>query len=369
MNNDISARDVYKGDAMDTLYSVNYPIYFDNSLDELVQFIERGKYSRFFVLTDENTAKHCLPLLQEKLGTNENYDIIEINAGEESKDIDFCIGVWKMLIDFGADRQSLLINLGGGVISDLGGFAASTYKRGIDFVHVPTTLLSQVDASVGGKTGIDIDSIKNIIGTFTQPKAVFIEYNFIKTLPQRQILSGLAEMLKHGLIADAAYWEMLKNSDLSMPGQALIYLSVAIKNRVVIADPHEKGLRKCLNFGHTIGHAVETNSLINDKNPLSHGEAIVIGMICEAYLSYKRTGLTADELKEITEVFSKLYPRYQLNESDNETLYDFMLKDKKNQNGRINCTLLAAIGKCSIDNICTKDELYDSLRYYRELVF
>jgi len=367
MNTDTNYNDTYAVDTMDTLYSIDYPIYFENSLDELVKFIDRGQYSRFFVLTDENTAKHCLPLLREKLGSADNFDIIEINAGEESKDIDFCIGVWKMLIDFGADRQSLLINLGGGVISDLGGFAASTYKRGIDFVHVPTTLLSQVDASVGGKTGIDIDSIKNIIGTFTQPKAVFIEYEFIKTLPARQILSGLAEMLKHGLIADASYWEMLKNSDLTKPSEYLIYLSIAIKNRVVIEDPHEKGIRKSLNFGHTIGHAVETHSLLNDKNPLSHGEAIAIGMICEAYISHKRTGLSTDELAEITRVFSNLYPKYSLKESYNDALYELMLKDKKNQNGKINCTLLTSIGQCSIDNICSKDELFEGLGYYRSL--
>src|ERR1700761_7258164 len=224
-------------DTMDTLYSNSYPIYFENSLTELVNFVEEGHYSRFFVLTDENTAQYCLPLLREKIGNRTDFDIIEINAGEESKDIDFCIGVWKMLIDFGADRKSLLINLGGGVISDLGGFAASTFKRGIDFVHVPTTLLSQVDASVGGKTGIDIDSIKNVIGTFTQPKAVFIDYGFIKSLPPRQVLSGLAEMLKHGLICDRIYWDMLRNSDLQIPSPELIYRSVEIKNDVVIEDP------------------------------------------------------------------------------------------------------------------------------------
>jgi 3-dehydroquinate synthase len=352
---------------MDTIQSNNYPIYFENSLGELAGFIERGRYSRFFVLTDENTAKYCLPLLREKLGNPDNFDIIEINAGEESKDIDFCIGVWKMLIDFGADRQSLLINLGGGVISDLGGFAASTFKRGIDFVHVPTTLLSQVDASVGGKTGIDIDSIKNIIGTFTQPKAVFIEYNFLKTLPARQILSGTAEMLKHGLICDAAYWNLLKTSDLKNPTADLIYTSVAIKNKVVLEDPHEKNIRKSLNFGHTIGHAVETYSLINDENSLSHGEAIAIGMICEAYLSYKKAGLTAEELTEITEVLSSLYPRYELKESYNDTLLAIMLKDKKNQNGKINCTLLNTIGQFNIDNNCTDEELREALSYYANL--
>ena len=164
---------------MDVIQSIGYPIFFKNSIDELVRFVKESNYSRFFILTDENTAVHCLPQVRERFKGIDNFDIIEINAGEESKDIDFCIGIWKMLIDFGADRKSLLINLGGGVVSDMGGFVASTYKRGIDFVHVPTTLLSQVDASVGGKTGIDIDSIKNIVGTFTQPKAVFIAAEFL----------------------------------------------------------------------------------------------------------------------------------------------------------------------------------------------
>lgn len=352
---------------MDTIQSDNYPIHFDNSIAELAKFVKQGHYSRFFILTDENTGVHCLPVIKEQLESMDNFDIIEINAGEESKDIDFCIGIWKMLIDFGADRQSLLINLGGGVISDMGGFAASTFKRGIDFVHVPTTLLSQVDASVGGKTGIDIDSIKNIIGTFTQPKAVFIAYEFLKTLPARQILSGTAEMLKHGLIMDAAYWDLLKSSDLATPAPELIYRSVEIKNKVVLEDPTEKGLRKSLNFGHTIGHAVETNSLINDDLSLSHGEAIAIGMICEAYLSHKKCGLSSEDLNEIVTVINNLYPRYPLANADTATLLALMLKDKKNQNGKINCTLLTHIGQCSLDNICTEAELCESLAYYANL--
>lgn len=352
---------------MNTLQSISYPIYFDNTLKELADFIQKDNYSRFFVLTDENTGKHCLPVLRQYIDKLDNFDIIEINAGEESKNIDFCVGVWKMLIDFGADRQSLLINLGGGVISDLGGFAASTFKRGIDFVHVPTTLLSQVDASVGGKTGIDLDNIKNIIGTFTQPKAVFIEHGFLKTLPERQILSGLAEMLKHGLIADAKYWNKLKFSDLERPSAELVHRSVEIKNDVVVEDPHEKGIRKSLNFGHTIGHAIETYSLVHDENPLTHGEAIAAGMICEAKLSVMKAGLSEAELQEITEVINGLYPKYQIDEKSYPSLYSIMQKDKKNQNGQINSSLLTKIGHCRIDNVCTEDELYEALRYYAEI--
>lgn len=354
---------------MNTLRSIDYDIFFENSLDELANFIRQGNYTRFFILTDENSGEHCLPRLTEKLEGLDNYDIIEILAGEENKTIPFCEGVWRMLIDFGADRQSLMINLGGGVVTDLGGFAASTFKRGIDFVQVPTTLLSQVDASVGGKTGVDLDGIKNIVGTFTQPKAVFIDPEFIRTLPARQVRSGLAEMLKHGLIADAEFWNQLKSSDLNNPSGEAIYRSIEIKNEVVIEDPFEKGRRKALNFGHTIGHAVETWSLNNDKDPLTHGEAIAIGMICESWLSHKKSGLSLAELEEITDVLNTHYPRYTIEASCHNTLYSLMQKDKKNKGGLINCTLLSRIGACTLDNICTEEELCDSLNYYANLQY
>lgn len=352
---------------MNNIQSDSYIVYFNDSLTELANFVKQGNYSRAFILTDEHTTEYCLPIVKEYLDELDNFDLIEVNAGEESKTIDFCIGIWKTLIDFGADRKALMINLGGGVITDMGGFVASTYKRGIDFVQVPTTLLSQVDASVGGKTGVDMNAVKNIIGTFTQPKAVFMHGGFLQTLPPRQILSGLAEMLKHGLIVDKPYWDTLKISDLSLPSDELVHRSVAIKNEVVIEDPQEKGIRKALNFGHTVGHAVETWSLMNDADPLSHGEAIAIGMICEAWLSNQKIGLPDSELLEITEVLIHLYPRYKVEESSFATLLEHMQKDKKNQNGQINCTLLMHIGEYSIDNICTEDELCDSLRYYANL--
>ena len=354
---------------MNTLQSINYPIYFNNIATELNKFIKEGKYSHFYILTDEHTSEHCLPLLREALEQKDNYDLLEISAGEESKSIDFCIGIWKMLIDFDADRNSLLINLGGGVITDLGGFAASTYKRGIDFVHIPTTLLSQVDASVGGKTGIDIDNLKNIIGTFTQPKAVFIEHQFLNTLPARQVKSGLAEMLKHGLIADAAYWNKLKQSDIEHPSAELVFDSIAIKNKVVIADPTERGLRKILNFGHTIGHAIESYSLDNDSDPLTHGEAIAAGMICEAYLSHQKAGLSLEGMQEVINTLLGIYGKYDLKESTFKQLTDIMRKDKKNVGGKINCSLLAQIGECRIDNVCTDEELCESLKYYASLEY
>jgi len=352
---------------MNFIQSDGYPIFFENSIEELAAFVKAGNYSRVFILTDENTAQHCLPPVEKYFEDKDSYDLIEVPYGEENKSIDTCIGIWKLLIDFGADRKALMINLGGGVITDMGGFAASTFKRGIDFVQVPTTLLSQVDASVGGKTGIDLDGVKNIIGTFTQPKAVFISDEFLKTLPPRQVLSGTAEMLKHGLIMDKAYWEALKTSDLSKPQGDLIYRSIEIKNEVVKIDPFEKGLRKALNFGHTIGHAVETHSLLNDKEPLTHGEAIALGMICEGYLSYKKAGLSKAELDEIAAVLTNLYPKYSLAAANFTELGYLMLKDKKNEFGRINCTLLSAIGKCSLDNICTEEELFEALEYYAAL--
>ena len=352
---------------MDFIQSDGYPIFFENSLDELVRFAKQDKYSRVFILTDENTGELCLPLVQKHFEGWDHHDLIEVPSGEENKSIDFCTGIWKMLIDFGADRKALMINLGGGVVTDMGGFAASTFKRGIDFVQVPTTLLSQVDASVGGKTGIDLDGVKNIIGTFTQPRAVFISEEFLATLPPRQVLSGTAEMLKHGLIMDKAYWQALIASDLTNPQGDLIYRSVQIKNEVVIADPKEHGLRKALNFGHTIGHAVETNSLLNDKDPLTHGEAVALGMVCEAYLSYKKAGLSKAELDEITGVITKLYPKYNLAAANFTELAYHMQKDKKNEFGKINCTLLSAIGACSLDNICTEEELFGALEYYATL--
>jgi len=348
---------------METIESISCPIVFNDGFAALNRFLQDGNYSKVFFLVDEHTGKHCLPLLIDQLQIA-HYNLIEVTAGEENKNIDFCIGIWRMLIDFGADRNSLLINVGGGVVTDMGGFAASTFKRGIDFVQVPTTLLSQVDASVGGKTGIDMDHLKNIIGTFAQPKAVFIDTNFIKTLPQRQLVSGFAEMLKHGLIADRTYFNLLKEASPEAIDPVLIHRSVEIKNNIVLQDPEEKGLRKILNFGHTIGHAVETFSLKNNKNALLHGEAIAIGMICEAFLSAQKTGLPPAELEEIVKTFNRSYEKHTIKEASFPALIQLMKSDKKNASGEINCSLLTQIGQCTIDNFCNEDELCASLLFY-----
>ncbi|TDG36543.1 3-dehydroquinate synthase [Pedobacter changchengzhani] len=352
---------------METLTSAGHSLYFESNLEALKILLESNKYSKVFILADENTSEICLPVFQSLMDDFSDFDLIETSAGEENKNIDFCIGIWKTLLDFEADRKSLIINLGGGVITDMGGFIASTYKRGIDFINVPTTLLSQVDASVGGKTGIDIDNVKNMVGTFTLPQMVFIETEFLKTLPQRELLSGFAEMIKHGLIYDKAYYEKLKTTDYLTPSAQDIYRSVEIKNEVVTIDPHEKNLRKILNFGHTIGHAIEGYSLANDKNPLTHGEAIAIGFVCEAALSIKNSGLTKDELKDIGNYILSLYPKYEIKKGSFDALLELMKSDKKNEDGNILFSLLETIGKCTFNCRVSKADILSSLDYYNNL--
>ncbi|MGE6219890.1 3-dehydroquinate synthase [Nubsella zeaxanthinifaciens] len=352
---------------MEALKNNNHFIHFESGLAPLNDLLSTNKYSKIFVFADNNTAEVCMPVFRDFLPDLDDFDIIETDAGEENKNIDFCIGIWKTLLDFEADRKCLMINLGGGVITDMGGFVASTYKRGIDFVNIPTTLLSQVDASVGGKTGIDIDNVKNMVGTFSLPQAVFIETSFLQTLPQRELLSGFAEMIKHGLIADAVYYQELKDSNYEHIGAEAIYRSVEIKNEVVLADPFEKGLRKILNYGHTIGHAVEGYALVNDKSPLTHGEAIAIGMICEAYLSAKYCNLSQDELTEIASYLLSLYPKYEIKPKSFDELMALMQSDKKNEDGFILFSLLEQIGKCTYNCKVTKEDIINSLLYYNSL--
>ncbi|HCN84512.1 MAG TPA: 3-dehydroquinate synthase [Sphingobacteriaceae bacterium] len=355
---------------MEPILSNGYSVYFDNDLSGLKTFLDQNTYSKIFFLTDRNTSEHCLPFLQHCIPGLTEFDIIEVDPGEENKNIDFCIGIWRMLLDFNADRKSLLINLGGGVVTDMGGFAASTYKRGIDFVHVPTTLLSQVDASVGGKTGIDMGTVKNIIGTFTQPKAVFISTGFLDSLDQRQLVSGFAEVIKHGLIRDAAYFEKIRAIRPEDISDELIRHSIAIKNEVITEDPFEKGLRSILNFGHTIGHAVESYSLSedNDSEPLLHGEAIAVGMICEAYLSMTLNKLSKEEMENIIAYIRSVFPDYSIKKSINQDLIDIMKNDKKNSQGKIGFALLNSIGSCDYGIFIDESIIAESLNFYRELI-
>lgn len=346
--------------------SIGYQVFFEKGLDSLEAFIASRNYSQILVLVDRNTNDHCLPVLQSALSEITDYDIIEVDPGEENKNIDFCIGVWKTMLDFEADRKALMINLGGGVVTDMGGFAASTYKRGIDFIQIPTTLLSQVDASVGGKTGIDLDNVKNIIGTFTQPQAVFISGAFLSTLDERQMRSGFAEVIKHGLIYDKNLFAETKSVNLEEDNlDDIVFRSVEIKNEVITQDPTERGLRKILNFGHTIGHAVEGYSMLHDKNPLLHGEAIALGMICEAYIAHQVNGLLAAELAEIVQAFDSRFERYHFSEDIYEELIALMQNDKKNEAKKLGFALLSEIGKCNYNIFVTEELIKESLDFYR----
>ncbi len=343
---------------MTPIQSDNYTIYFnDASFVYLENLLKIETYSKIFVLVDENTNEHCLPYFLANLPTEIEIEIIEIEPGEENKNIYTCIDLWHTLIELDADRKSIMINLGGGVITDIGGFVASTYKRGIDFVNIPTTLLAMVDASVGGKTGVDLGSLKNQIGIINEPKSVIVISKFLETLPTNQMRSGLAEMLKHGLIYDKTYWDKLKHlNNLNTDDlDVLIKQSIEIKNKIVSQDLKENGIRKALNFGHTLGHAIESYCLESeDKNQLLHGEAIAIGMILESYLSYKLEFISKDSYAEIKYIITDVFEKIQFNESDIQNIMNLLVFDKKNEFGNIQFTLLNKIGESKINQTVDK---------------
>ena len=325
--------------------------YGSEGLTSLVQQLNKHEYSSLFVLVDENTEQHCLTRFLAHTELNPT-SVLVMQAGEENKHLSTCEKLWNELSSLGADRNSALINLGGGVVTDLGGFVACTFKRGIDFYNIPTTLLSMVDASVGGKTGIDLGALKNQIGIIQEPQQVVIDSQWLSTLPLEEVRSGFAEMLKHGLIADANYWGKLKGLVNLTPEVLSPYIkpSVAVKSEVVKEDPYEKGLRKILNFGHTLGHAIESYFLVTpSKQRLLHGEAIAIGMVLEAYLSVECCGLSPEEAKEIKLVFQKFYPQVEIKEEDVDAILALLRHDKKNKAGRINFVLLTKIGIPAID--------------------
>lgn len=333
--------------------ALDYKVVFgETGFKELQQLIQENDYSVIFLLVDSNTHEHCLPVFLPLLATDRPIEIIEMETGEEHKHLHTCLGVWETLSDNGADRNSLLINLGGGVVTDLGGFVAATFKRGIDFINIPTSLLAMVDASVGGKTGVDLGVLKNQIGVIVPPKMVWVNDSFLETLPAEQMRSGYAEMLKHGLIADPAYWEKLADYGQLTTEKLLptIHHSVSIKNNVVCQDPTEKGLRKILNFGHTLGHAIESYALENkDQRTLLHGEAIAVGMILEAFLSVSLCGLPLAQAEEIKKVFSSIFPKESFSVTAQQDILKLLIFDKKNSHGQINFMLLEAIGKPVID--------------------
>ncbi len=308
-------------------------------------------YTSIFILVDSNTKKYCLDTFMNLTGLNEA-KILLMSSGEENKNLKTCENLWYQLSEFGADRNSVLINLGGGVVTDLGGFVACTFKRGIDFYNIPTTLLAMVDASVGGKTGINMGPLKNQIGIIKEPINVILDPKWLNTLPQKELRSGFAEMLKHGLIADRSYWDQLKNLEHLEKTiiSKFIKPSLSIKKSVVTKDPEEKNLRKILNFGHTFGHAIESYFLKHEKKKrLLHGEAIAVGMVLESFLAVCCCNFPEIDAIEIKNVFKRFYPQLKFKRIDREKIESLLYHDKKNTAREINFVLLENIGTPKID--------------------
>ncbi|MBZ0326233.1 MAG: 3-dehydroquinate synthase [Altibacter sp.] len=326
--------------------------------------------SSIFVLTDTNTEKLCLPYFLGKIQPTIQWEVLQIPVGESHKNITTCLQLWSALSEKGADRKSLLINLGGGVVTDLGGFVACTFKRGIEFINIPTSLLAMVDASVGGKNGVDLGHIKNQVGLIKDPYSVLIDTHFLLTLPEEEVISGFAEMLKHGLISSEDYWNRVALFDVSKTTEAakLIWESVEIKQKVVAEDPFEKGHRKTLNYGHTLGHAIESHCLTSaEKKALLHGEAIAIGMILATYISSEMIGFPKEKLDQIARTILKHFEKISFAKNEIDAIIALLKFDKKNANGKVLFVLLKDIGNCKIDCEVTNDLLYKAFEYYENL--
>lgn len=337
-------------------------------LRDVAEAIARCPHDRIFVLTDTTTVELCWPIIKA-LPEFETAQMITIGATDEHKTLESLAFVWRSLQEGGASRHSLLINVGGGMVTDLGGFAASTFKRGLAYINIPTTLLSQVDASVGGKTGINFGGLKNEIGVFNCAQSVILSSEFLRSLDQQNLLSGYAEMLKHGLISDTESWKELLRFDLEEIdyGQlgSLVAKSVQVKERIVEEDPTEKGIRKALNLGHTVGHALESLALEREK-PVLHGYAVAWGMICELYLSVVKCGFPKEKFRQTVQFIRANYGDFPLDCKQYDRLFEFMKHDKKNEAGIINFTLLADIGDIRINQQATKEEIFESLDFLRE---
>jgi 3-dehydroquinate synthase len=345
---------------MSFIQANGYPIYFNENAYELLNtHISDTKYSSVFIITDTGSNAHCLPKFLPLLAVEIPIEIIEFESGESAKNIETCVQVWNVLTELGADRKSLVINLGGGVVTDLGGFVASTFKRGIAFIHIPTTLLGMVDASVGGKNGVDLGNLKNQVGVITTPEMVLIDTSYLETLPQNEMRSGLAEMLKHGLIYDKQYWEQfLDLGALDFADfDALIFTSIAIKNSIVMQDPTENGIRKALNFGHTLGHAIESHFLENEsRKTLLHGEAIAAGMVLESYISMRKDLISEAEYLQIKNTIIGIFGRILFDDNGLQPIMELLIHDKKNEYGNVQFALIDGIGKIKINQV-VEDEL------------
>ncbi len=338
-----------------------YPIHIDKSYSKLNKVISNLKPDRVAVLVDKNTKKHCLPRLKKQL--KYNVDVIIISPGENYKTIETVELIWKSMLKLNMTRKSLLINLGGGVIGDMGGFAASTFMRGMAFIQAPTTLLSMVDASVGGKLGVDFEELKNLVGLFNSPHCVWVDTKYLKTLPRQEIKSGYAEVLKHSLIADKAMWSELSSDEMPSKWSRIVEANIGIKAAVVEADPYEGGMRKILNYGHTVGHAMESHFLLTDT-PLLHGYAVAIGMMVENELSANLGLLSLIEKEEINTYLESIYPctPLHLTKSEVSSIVNRMTKDKKNANQNILMSLLQAVGTCGYDTKVSKKQIKSALK-------
>lgn len=335
---------------------------------ELNKLISENNYSNLFILVDSITNAVCLPKFLPLIETDLPIEIIEFDAGEINKNIETCVQIWNVLTELGADRKSLIINLGGGVVTDLGGFVASTFKRGIDFINIPTTLLAMVDASIGGKTGIDLGNLKNQIGVINNPQLVVVATDFLETLPQIEMRSGLAEILKHGLIYDNLYWkQFLDLSKLDFADfDTVIFDSIKIKNAIVMQDPKEMGIRKALNFGHTLGHAIESYFLENEsKKNLLHGEAIAIGMVLESYISMNKNLISKDDYFEIKNTIKSIFETVAFDQNDIHSILDLLIHDKKNEKGKIKFVLLDGIGKFIVNQDVENELIIASFEDYK----
>ena len=334
---------------------------------ELAKAIAECEHDRIFVLVDETTNKLCWSLVKDYLCLKDAQTIV-IGATDRRKNLDTLVHVWESLQQGKATRHSLLINLGGGMVTDLGGFAASTYKRGINFINVPTTLLAMVDASVGGKTGINFGGLKNEIGVFSDAEFVLLDTNWLRTLDKENIRSGYAEMLKHGLIADETMWAELINFNLAQPDlrqlASMLHKSVRIKERIVAEDPHEKGIRKALNLGHTFGHAFESWAM--KRQPVLHGYAVAFGLITELYLATTRTDFPTERMRQTVNFIRAYYGSLPITCNDYPELIELMHHDKKNRGNEINVTLLGDIGDIRINQTITEGDIKEALDFFRE---
>lgn len=338
----------------------------DIAWEKLKLIVEKLNPGQIFVILDKNIEKYCLPYFKNRFNPKRAFTIIRIPKGEEHKNIKTCLYVWETLSEKEADRNSLIINLGGGVVTDLGGFVASTFKRGIPFINIPTSLLAMVDASVGGKTGIDFRHVKNQIGTITLPEMVLIDICFLKTLPEKQLLSGFAEMIKHSIIDGKDSWNELQKKDArTIFNQGdFIKRSIEIKQAIAREDPTEQGKRKILNFGHTLGHAIESHFLeANNHNSLLHGEAIAAGMILATYISNQIFNF--QKLNEVVSYIFSLFPKQEFHENDIKNIIKLTSFDKKNRNGKVLFVLIEDFGEFKTDCIVDKELIIKAFKFYR----